>query len=190
MLSRSMSVCLGAQLCLTPRDHLDCSLPGSSVHGIFQARTVEWVAIFLLQGNFPTQGLNLRLLYLLHCRQILYPVNHQGSLLSRRGDSIFLSENLGVMADPGAKGFSRDNVSLWAKCPSFSIVILKGNLLTAPQHQQSSPTSPPSESQAILPLLECMTNQRLIEGNTQSCCGVKGLVHHISPQLLLQAGDQ
>ena len=126
--------CSVAQTCLIFGDPVDCSLPGSSVHGIFQVRTVEWVAIFLLQGNFPTQGLNLRLLCLLHCRRILYPVNHQGSLLSRRGDSIFLSENLGVMADPGAKGFSRDNVSLWAKCSSFSIVILKGNLLTAPQH--------------------------------------------------------
>ena len=34
-----------AQLCLTPSDPMDCSLPGSSVHGIFQARVLEWVAI-------------------------------------------------------------------------------------------------------------------------------------------------
>ena len=34
-----------AQLCPTPRNHMDCSLPGSSVHGIFQARELEWVAI-------------------------------------------------------------------------------------------------------------------------------------------------
>ena len=34
-----------AQLCLTLRDPMDCSLPGSSVHGIFQARVLEWVAI-------------------------------------------------------------------------------------------------------------------------------------------------
>ena len=32
------------QLCLTLCDHMDCSLPGSSVHGIFQARILEWVA--------------------------------------------------------------------------------------------------------------------------------------------------
>ena len=31
-----------AQLCLTPSDPMDCSLPGSSVHGIFQARVLEW----------------------------------------------------------------------------------------------------------------------------------------------------
>ena len=34
-----------AQLCLTRHDPMDCSLPGSSVHGIFQARVLEWVAI-------------------------------------------------------------------------------------------------------------------------------------------------
>ena len=34
-----------AQSCLTLRDPTDCSLPGSSAHGIFQARVLEWVAI-------------------------------------------------------------------------------------------------------------------------------------------------
>ena len=34
-----------AQLCPTLHDPMDCSLPGSSVHGIFQARVMEWGAI-------------------------------------------------------------------------------------------------------------------------------------------------
>ena len=34
-----------AQSCLTLPDPMDCSLPGSSVHGIFQARVLEWGAI-------------------------------------------------------------------------------------------------------------------------------------------------
>ena len=34
-----------AQSCLTLSDPMDCSLPGSSVHGIFQARVLEWDAI-------------------------------------------------------------------------------------------------------------------------------------------------
>jgi len=34
-----------AQLCLTLCDPMDCSLPGSSVHGILQARALEWAAI-------------------------------------------------------------------------------------------------------------------------------------------------
>ena len=33
------------QSCLTLRDPMDCSLPGSSIHGIFQARALEWGAI-------------------------------------------------------------------------------------------------------------------------------------------------
>ena len=39
-----------AQLCSTPSDPMDCSLPGSSVHGIFQARVLEWVAIAFSDG--------------------------------------------------------------------------------------------------------------------------------------------
>ena len=34
-----------AQWCPTLSDPMDCSLPGSSVHGIFQARVLEWVVI-------------------------------------------------------------------------------------------------------------------------------------------------
>ena len=34
-----------AQSCPTLSDPVDCSLPGSSIHGIFQARVLEWVAI-------------------------------------------------------------------------------------------------------------------------------------------------
>ena len=33
-----------AQSCLTPSDPMDCSLPGSSIYGIFQATVLEWVA--------------------------------------------------------------------------------------------------------------------------------------------------
>ena len=46
-------------------DPMDCSLPGSSVHGISQARILKWVASLLLQGICPTQGSNPRLL---HCQ--------------------------------------------------------------------------------------------------------------------------
>ena len=44
-----------AQSCPTPSDPMDCSLPGPSVHGIFQARVLEWVAIAfsLLNSTCP-----------------------------------------------------------------------------------------------------------------------------------------
>ena len=46
-----------AQSCLTPSDLMDCSLPGSSVHGIFQARVLEWGAMstshsLIISGSF------------------------------------------------------------------------------------------------------------------------------------------
>ena len=47
-----------------------CQVPLSM--GVSQARILERVCHFLLQGIFLTQGLNLGLLCLLHCRQILY----------------------------------------------------------------------------------------------------------------------
>jgi len=39
-----------AQSCPTPSDPMDCSLPGSSIHGVFQARVLEWVAIAFSAG--------------------------------------------------------------------------------------------------------------------------------------------
>ena len=46
--------------------------------GILQARILEWVACFFLQGIFPTQASNPGLL---HCRPILYHLSHQESLI-------------------------------------------------------------------------------------------------------------
>ena len=43
-------VCLVAQFCLTLCNPMDCNLPGSSVHGVFQARILEWVAIPFSRG--------------------------------------------------------------------------------------------------------------------------------------------
>ena len=47
----------GAQSGVTLRDPMDCSLPGSSIHGIFQARTLEWGAFscIIIQGE-ETKG--------------------------------------------------------------------------------------------------------------------------------------
>ena len=40
-----------AQSCLTLSDPMDCSLPGSSIHGILQARVLEWGAIVFSECN-------------------------------------------------------------------------------------------------------------------------------------------
>ena len=60
-------------------DSVDCSLPGSSVHGVFQARIMKWVAISSSRGSSPTQGLNLHLLHLLYWQADSLPLSHQGS---------------------------------------------------------------------------------------------------------------
>ena len=50
------------QLCLTLHDPMDCSLPGSSVHGIFQARVLEWVAIAFSTHPYMTTGKTIALI--------------------------------------------------------------------------------------------------------------------------------
>ena len=60
-----------AQLCPSLCDPMDYT-----VHGILQARILEWVAFPFSQGIFPTQGSNPGLWY---CRQILYQLSHKGS---------------------------------------------------------------------------------------------------------------
>ena len=51
-------LCSDIQLCLTLCDPMDCSLPSSSVNGIFPGKNTGVGCYFLLQGLFPTQGLN------------------------------------------------------------------------------------------------------------------------------------
>ena len=52
-------------LCPTLYDPMDCSLPDSSVHGILQARILEWVAIsFSRDSNYTPIKINLKILFL------------------------------------------------------------------------------------------------------------------------------
>ena len=69
-------LCLVTQLCLTLYDPTNCSPPGSSVHGSSLGKNTGVACHALLQGIFPTQGLNPGLP---NCRQILYHLSHQGS---------------------------------------------------------------------------------------------------------------
>ena len=93
-----MHVC--AQACLTLCDPMDDSLPGSSVHGIFPGKNTGPGCHFFLQGIFPTQGSNLRLL---HCRQMLYcwppgetPQKKSGQYEASPKCSLLLSLSLGT----------------------------------------------------------------------------------------------
>ena len=64
------------QSCPTLCDPMDCSLPVFSVHGILQARILEWVAISFSRGSSqPRDGSQVSCI----CRQVLYHLSHQGS---------------------------------------------------------------------------------------------------------------
>ena len=74
-----------AQSCSTLSDPIDCSLPGCSVHGIFQARVLEWSAIAFSEG-----GVNHPIKYKCCQNGLLYRYMHfgdadmlQNSILSR-----------------------------------------------------------------------------------------------------------
>ena len=53
------SECEDAQSCPTLSNPMDCSIPGSSIHGILQARVLEWVAIAFSEVNNATAAAKL-----------------------------------------------------------------------------------------------------------------------------------
>ena len=73
-----------AQLCPTLCDPMNCSLPGSSVHGDSPGKHTGEDGHALLQGIFPTRGSNPGLP---RCRQTLYRLSSQGSPGSTRQSS-------------------------------------------------------------------------------------------------------
>ena len=93
-----------AQSCPTLLDPMDCSLPGSSLHGIFQARVLEWVAISFSRGS--SQPRDSTWIYP-HCRQTLYRLSHQGRslLITAAAKSLQLCPTLCDPIDSSPPGF-------------------------------------------------------------------------------------
>ena len=56
LINRVLCCCSVAKSCPTLCDPIVCGLPGSSVHGISQATTLEWVAISSSRGSFRPKG--------------------------------------------------------------------------------------------------------------------------------------
>ena len=100
-------LCLVAQSCPSLCDPVDCSLPGSSVHGGSPGKNTGVGCHVLLQEIFATQGWSPGLL---HCRQILNHLNHQGS-----------PRILGWVAYPFARGSSwpRSRISFFCIAGGF-----------------------------------------------------------------------
>ena len=96
--------CYDARVFYNP---MDCSLPGSSIHGLFQARILEWVPISFSRGIFPTQVSHP---CFLRWQVDSLPLSHKGSLIKCVG---FWKTNLSCFLwrqEPG-KLYQHENVS-------------------------------------------------------------------------------
>ena len=96
LVSRNICMCAKSlQSCLTLYNSMNYSLPVSSVHGILQASILEWVAVPFSRGSSWPRAQTLGLL---HCRQILYHLSHQGCNPGGLDDK----ESTGNAGDPGS----------------------------------------------------------------------------------------
>ena len=74
-----VKMCSVAQLCPPFCDPRDCSSPSSSVHGIFQARILEWVAIYSSRGSSQTRDWTPVSCFSLHLQADSLLLSHLGS---------------------------------------------------------------------------------------------------------------
>ena len=111
----SFSVCLVFQSCLILCDPMGglCS----SVHGDSLGKNLRVGCHALLQGIFPTEGLNPALL---HYRQILYGLSHQGSMNAGVGTRSLLQEIFLTQESNWSPALQAD--SLPAELPSFLVI--------------------------------------------------------------------
>ena len=95
-----------AQLCLTPSDPMDCSLPGSSIHGDSPGKNTGVGCHALLQGIFATQKSNPGIL---HCRRIVYHLSNQESpfcayeTLNNKNSMVGCAPKLSIFVQEGEK---------------------------------------------------------------------------------------
>ena len=88
IMGKLFSVCacwVASGLCLTLCYPMDCSPPDSSVHGILQARVLDWVAMPSPRGSsWPRGWTHPHLLCLLHCQADSLSLSHLGSPTTQR----------------------------------------------------------------------------------------------------------
>ena len=102
LFARITVACLVTRSCLTLCNPMDCRLSGSSVHGDSPGKNTGVGYHALLQGTVPTQGWNPGLL---HFRQILHHLSHQGS-----------PRILKWIAYPFSRGSSQLKNRTWISC--------------------------------------------------------------------------
>ena len=117
-------------------DHMDCSPPGSSVHEILQARTLEWVAIPFTRGIFPTQGWNPGLLLWQVDSLLSEPPGKPLLCLPVR--SVLVAQSCATLCDPmdcslpvsSVHGILQARILDWVDIPLGSHSLLQGIFLT------------------------------------------------------------
>ena len=119
---------------------MDCSLPGSLVHGIFQARILDWSGLpFPSPGDLPHPGIELRLL---HWQTVSLPLYHLGSPQQRiiwlKMSIVPKLRNRGLIAlQPARVSFLRQ--MCWdhhSPLQPFTLLLGKISLLTWPQRSR------------------------------------------------------
>ena len=86
-----MCACSVTQSCPALCDPMDCSLPDSSVHGIFQARILQWVAISSSRGSFRPRDFIYSSVYILILCLFLLCKLLQNVLLSKKKKKVIYS---------------------------------------------------------------------------------------------------
>ena len=117
---------------------MGCSLPGSSIHGILQARMLEWVAVPFSRGSSKTQGSNPGLP---HCKWILYQLSHQGSPTSLVRSISSVTELCPTLCDPMDCSTPDFPVHHQLPEPTQTHVSWVGDAIQ-PSHPLSSPSPP------------------------------------------------
>ena len=129
-----------AQSCPTLYDPMDCSTPGSSVHGILQARILELVAMPSSRAIFPTQALNLYLLCLLLWQE-------GSSLLAPPGkpftkcQSVQSLSRVQLFATPWTAA-CQDSLSITNSPSLLRLMSIESVMPIQPSHPLSSPSPP------------------------------------------------
>ena len=134
-----MCCALVTQSCPALCDPMDCSLPGSSVHGDSPDKNTGLGCHGLLQGILPTHGSNPGLL---HCRQILYQLSNKGipkNVLSVQFSSV--AQSCLTLSNPMNR--SMPGLPVHHQPPEFTqILVHRVGDAIQPSHPLSSPSPP------------------------------------------------
>ena len=126
-------LCLVTKSCPTLGDPMDCSAPGSSVHGILQARTPEWVAMPSSRGSSWPRDWTCVSGYLLHWQAGSLLMHHLGNLSPHSTQRDYKHEwwRFIFLKITHQQSSSRDFCPVWRECileltvePSFPLISL------------------------------------------------------------------